>query len=195
VVNVHALLATGSTGFEGRRYLGLEVLARARLTTVPDTTNRNRPSTEEVATASTIPALSASSIRKRASAVTHHASGFARGVATDSQAAGVRTRSGERRRRVSIRAGTGTPGTATQVVGRRRRRRRWVGAPWKRRGQSRQVGAGVDDAAGPRHTSGAKLGVALLESAIERAFVPLDQTSESKGLALPDCTAHEGAGG
>jgi putative transposase len=38
---------------EGRRYLGLEVLARARLTAVPDT------STEEVSTTSTIPALSA----------------------------------------------------------------------------------------------------------------------------------------
>jgi putative transposase len=40
---------------EGRRYLGLDVLARARLTTVPDTTGA-----EEAATASkTIPALSA----------------------------------------------------------------------------------------------------------------------------------------
>jgi hypothetical protein len=41
---------------EGRRYLGLDVLARARLTTVPDTTT----STAEVnTTTSTIPALSA----------------------------------------------------------------------------------------------------------------------------------------
>ncbi|GAA5129347.1 hypothetical protein GCM10023320_49670 [Pseudonocardia adelaidensis] len=39
---------------EGRRYLGLDVLARARLTTVPDTTNG-----EEVTTTDTIPALSA----------------------------------------------------------------------------------------------------------------------------------------
>jgi putative transposase len=39
---------------EGRRYLGLDVLARARLTTVPDTAT-----TEEATTASTIPALSA----------------------------------------------------------------------------------------------------------------------------------------
>jgi putative transposase len=39
---------------EGHRYLGLDVLARARLTTVPDTT-----SAEEAATTSTIPALSA----------------------------------------------------------------------------------------------------------------------------------------
>jgi putative transposase len=38
---------------EGRRYLGLDVLTRARLTTVPDTT------TEEVTTTDTIPALSA----------------------------------------------------------------------------------------------------------------------------------------
>jgi hypothetical protein len=36
---------------EGRRYLGLDVLARARLTTVPDTTT----STEETTTTSTIP--------------------------------------------------------------------------------------------------------------------------------------------
>ena len=40
---------------EGRRYLGLDVLTRARLTTVPDTTT----STEEVPTTDTIPALSA----------------------------------------------------------------------------------------------------------------------------------------
>jgi putative transposase len=40
---------------EGRRYLGLDVLARARLTTVPDTTT----SSEEVTTTDTIPALSA----------------------------------------------------------------------------------------------------------------------------------------
>ena len=40
---------------EGRRYLGLDVLARARLTTVPDTAT----STEEMSTTSTIPALSA----------------------------------------------------------------------------------------------------------------------------------------
>jgi putative transposase len=40
---------------EGRRYLGLDVLARARLTTVPDTTT----GTEEVTTTDTIPALSA----------------------------------------------------------------------------------------------------------------------------------------
>jgi putative transposase len=40
---------------EGRRYLGLDVLARARLTAVPDTTR----SEEEVATTDTLPALSA----------------------------------------------------------------------------------------------------------------------------------------
>jgi transposase-like protein len=40
---------------EGRRYLGLDVLTRARQATVPDTAN----STEEVTTTSTIPALSA----------------------------------------------------------------------------------------------------------------------------------------
>jgi putative transposase len=40
---------------EGRRYLGLDVLARARLTTVSDTT----AGTEEVTTTDTIPALSA----------------------------------------------------------------------------------------------------------------------------------------
>jgi hypothetical protein len=40
---------------EGRRYLGLDVLARARLTTVPDTMT----TTEEATTTSTIPALSA----------------------------------------------------------------------------------------------------------------------------------------
>jgi putative transposase len=41
---------------EGRRYLGLDVLARTRLTTVPDTTTTT---TEETTTTSTIPALSA----------------------------------------------------------------------------------------------------------------------------------------
>ena len=40
---------------EGRRYLGLEVLARARLTAVPDTTTTS----EEVGPTNTIPALSA----------------------------------------------------------------------------------------------------------------------------------------
>ena len=40
---------------EGRRYLGLDVLARARITAVPDPTT----STEEVTTTDTIPALSA----------------------------------------------------------------------------------------------------------------------------------------
>ena len=40
---------------EGRRYLGLEVLARARLTAVPDTTTTG----EEVSPTNTIPALSA----------------------------------------------------------------------------------------------------------------------------------------
>ncbi|TWF82237.1 transposase-like protein [Pseudonocardia hierapolitana] len=40
---------------EGRRYLGLDVLARARLTAVPDTTTNG----EEVTTTDTIPALSA----------------------------------------------------------------------------------------------------------------------------------------
>jgi putative transposase len=39
----------------GRRYLGLDVLARARLTTVPDATTNG----EEVPTTDTIPALSA----------------------------------------------------------------------------------------------------------------------------------------
>ena len=42
---------------EGRRYLGLDVLARARLTPVPDTTSSS--SSEEVTTTDTIPALSA----------------------------------------------------------------------------------------------------------------------------------------
>jgi hypothetical protein len=40
---------------EGRRYLGLDVLTRARLTPVPDPTTN----TEEVTTTSIIPALSA----------------------------------------------------------------------------------------------------------------------------------------
>ena len=40
---------------EGRRYLGLDVLAKARLTAVPDATT----GTEEVTTSDTIPALSA----------------------------------------------------------------------------------------------------------------------------------------
>jgi putative transposase len=40
---------------EGRRYLGLDVLARARLTAVPDATTDS----EEVTTTDTIPALSA----------------------------------------------------------------------------------------------------------------------------------------
>ncbi len=40
---------------EGRRNLGLDVLARARLTPVPDTTTNS----EEVTTTDTIPALSA----------------------------------------------------------------------------------------------------------------------------------------
>jgi putative transposase len=40
---------------EGRRYLGLDVLARARITAVPATTSP----AEEVTSADTIPALSA----------------------------------------------------------------------------------------------------------------------------------------
>jgi hypothetical protein len=40
---------------EGRRYLGLEVLARSRVTAVPDTAS----SGEEVTSTDTIPALSA----------------------------------------------------------------------------------------------------------------------------------------
>ncbi len=40
---------------EGRRYLGLDVLARARLTTVPDTAEKS----EEATSTNTIPALSA----------------------------------------------------------------------------------------------------------------------------------------
>jgi transposase-like protein len=40
---------------EGRRYLGLDILARASVTAVPDTTTSN----EEVSTIDTIPALSA----------------------------------------------------------------------------------------------------------------------------------------
>ena len=40
---------------EGRRYLGLDVLARARLTAVPETPDKS----EEVTTTTTIPALSA----------------------------------------------------------------------------------------------------------------------------------------
>jgi hypothetical protein len=43
---------------EGRRYLGLDVLARARLTTVPDPVTSTTSTTEEVPT-SDIPALSA----------------------------------------------------------------------------------------------------------------------------------------
>jgi putative transposase len=45
---------------EGRRYLGLDILARARLTPVADTTTNS----EEVTTTDTIPALSASPTRK-----------------------------------------------------------------------------------------------------------------------------------
>jgi hypothetical protein len=56
----------------------------------------------------------------------------------------------------------------------------------------------VDDGAGPRHPPGAKLGVALqrcrLKSAIGRAFVPLRQASELKGLALPDVRIGAGRG-
>ena len=40
---------------EGRHYLGLDVLARARLTAVPETPEKS----EEVTTTNTIPALSA----------------------------------------------------------------------------------------------------------------------------------------
>ncbi|SDH74159.1 Transposase (or an inactivated derivative) [Pseudonocardia oroxyli] len=44
---------------EGRRYLGLEVLARSRVTALPDTTTGTGAGTEEVTSTDTIPALSA----------------------------------------------------------------------------------------------------------------------------------------